>query len=110
MRPGTKPTPTAILKMRGSPLARNRKDEVQPPPDLVIMPQWLGVNAKRVWKTIVPQLGAMGVLAKIDTNAIARYCDTFAHWRGLAKRLNESDADLGRTDILLYSKFECSLN
>lgn len=90
-KPGRKPVPTAILKTRGSWRAKNRKNEVQPPPGSAVMPRWLNTDAKAVWKIVIPQLGEMGVLAKIDTNAIARYCDAFARWKKMAKILDSGE-------------------
>ena len=91
MKPGRKPTPTAILKLRGSTKAIGRKNEVQAPSGAVSMPVWLNRSAKAVWKDVTPQLAAMGVLGKIDTNAIARYCDAFARWKKMAKILDDGE-------------------
>lgn len=74
-------TPTRLLDLRGSWRAKLRKDEPQPDRSRPQCPRWLRTEAKRAWKRLVPQLEAMGVLARCDRNALARYCQTFAKWR-----------------------------
>jgi len=46
-------------------------------------------RAQRLWKTLVPQLEAMGVLGKCDRNALARYCQLCARYEALEKFLAE---------------------
>ena len=77
---GPKPTPTAILKLRGSRRANLRKGEPQPERKRPVCPRWLDATAKACWKDIVPQLHTMGVLMKIDANAIVRYCVLWSRW------------------------------
>lgn len=80
-RRGPKPTPTSILRARGSWRAKTRSREPQPPRARPTCPRWLRPDAKRTWRALVPQLQAMGVLAGIDRNALAQYCTVFARWR-----------------------------
>lgn len=47
-------------------------------------------------------LAELRVLAKIDTNAIARYCDAFVQWQAAAKYLNTK----GLTAIVRCGKGE----
>ena len=82
---GPKPTPTKTLKLRGSWRANDRKGEPQPDAARPKCPHWLNREAKATWKQIVPQLADMGVLTKIDCNALARYCDAWARWRKMAE-------------------------
>jgi len=72
---GPAKTPTNVLKMRGSPLAGNRSNEPVADRRRPRRPSWLSKDAKTIWRRIVPQLEAMGVLAICDRNALARYCD-----------------------------------
>ena len=86
---GPRRTPTDTLKLRGSPLADRRNDpEVKTgaPP----CPQWLSKEAKVVWKQIIPHLRTMGVLAKSDGNALARYCSLWFRWRRAEKFIEEN--------------------
>ena len=78
---GPKPTPTAVLKVRGSWLAKTRKSEPKPENGQPICPRWLCAEAKSAWKQIIPKLDAMGVLATIDGNTLARYCSLWVRWK-----------------------------
>jgi len=78
--------------MRGNP-GKRRVDDC-PRPDagqqaLPRAPAWLDAEAKVKWKELVPQLGRMGLLARIDRDALARYCDTWAWWRRMRGFINE---------------------
>lgn len=73
--PGPPKVPTNVLAMRGSPLAGNRANEPVADRTRPRRPDWLGKGAKNIWRRLVPQLEAMGVLAICDRNALARYCD-----------------------------------
>ena len=38
-------------------------------------------DAKACWAEVAPQLERMGVLTRIDENALARYCQLWARWK-----------------------------
>jgi len=78
---GPKKTPTRILKLRGSWLADTREDEPKLESDIPNCPVWVKGIARRKYKELTKLLNTMGVLTKIDRNALARYCDTWAWWR-----------------------------
>jgi P27 family predicted phage terminase small subunit len=85
---GRKPTPTKLLELRGSWRAKTRKDEPQPSakgatptaPKLPC-PAWLDDEGKQVWRTLIKQLGDMGILESIDALALGRYCQLYQRWR-----------------------------
>jgi P27 family predicted phage terminase small subunit len=77
---GPKPTPTAILKARGSWRA-NRPGEPQPERKAPACPSYLSKPEKAVWKQMVRELTAIGVLTVLDRNPLARYCVVFVRWR-----------------------------
>ncbi len=77
---GPKPTPTTILKMRGSWRAGLNPDEPRPQPGAPTMPGKMRTEAKLAWKRIVPRLQAMGVLTKVDGETLARYCTLAARY------------------------------
>lgn len=84
---GPKPTPTAILKLRGSIIAPRRSDrelkaELPEPPAVV------EGRSLEVWNEIAPMLYSLGVITKRDRFALARYCITYAEW--------EAAVDIGR--------------
>jgi P27 family predicted phage terminase small subunit len=43
-------------------------------------PAWLDPRAKAAWKQLLPQLHKMGVLSRIDSNALVRYCRSWSRW------------------------------
>jgi P27 family predicted phage terminase small subunit len=82
-RRGPAPTPTPILQLRGSTLATQRRQnaEVQGPAGLPEPPDWLDADARSAWDHVVPMLVSMGVLTKIDGNALSRYCRLWSRWK-----------------------------
>jgi P27 family predicted phage terminase small subunit len=78
---GRKPTPTAILKLRGSQHVKKRGREPAADGLTPECPDWLNDLARACWERLVPMLLAMRVLSRIDQNALARYCTTWARWR-----------------------------
>jgi P27 family predicted phage terminase small subunit len=80
-RRGPPPTPTAVLKMRGSRRANNRAGEPAPPAEIPPRPAWLLPAAVEEWDRITPHLARLGILATIDLGVLATYCQCFAHWR-----------------------------
>lgn len=81
MPPGPRPTPTGILRLRGSNEVSHRKDEPVPTKPLPECPDWINAEAKLVWAQVVPQLDAMGILGGIDANALSRYCQLWSRWK-----------------------------
>jgi P27 family predicted phage terminase small subunit len=82
-RRGPTPTPTSVLKLRGSPLATQKRldREPKPPAGKPEPPTWLDSDARAAWDCIVPMLEKTGVLTRIDGNALARYCHFWSRWR-----------------------------
>lgn len=87
-RRGPPPTPTALLKARGSWRASTREGEPEPEGELE-RPGWLPPEAAEVWDRLAAILDRMGVLSSSDELALARYCVIFAEWRALAVQIAE---------------------
>jgi len=81
---GPKKTPTAVLDARGSWRAKIRKAEPVALGQLA-RPRWLMKEAGAKFKQLAAQLESMNITGQIDTEALARYCDTWAWWRELRK-------------------------
>ena len=81
MRRGPAPTPTKILELRGSKKAKSRPNEPKPDRGRPRCPAWLKGNAKSEWKKLVEMTDRMGILTKVDGNALARYCRLWQRWR-----------------------------
>ena len=77
----TKPTPTNVLKLRGSWRGDINKNEPQPEVGIPDMPEGLEGISKDCWEQVVPILQEMNVLTTADGIALQLLCETFAHWR-----------------------------
>lgn len=81
-RRGPRPTPTPLLKLRGSSLVSQRREAGEPKPSgKPRCPDWIDPEAKTAWRQLVPQLEVMKVLTRIDGNALTRYCQLWARWK-----------------------------
>jgi P27 family predicted phage terminase small subunit len=83
-KPGPRPTPTRVLKLRGSWRAKKRNDIIVTP-GRPACPIWLKAEAKKEWIRIVPILQEMGILAKIDREMLALYCEAHARYLKISK-------------------------
>lgn len=90
-RRGPPPTPTSILKLRGSWRGKARKGEPRAPDGRPPCPTWLRPEAKAAWKRLVPILERMNVLTLADGLTLARYCEMWAQWQDLAVWAQEGD-------------------
>lgn len=79
-RRGTKPTPTAILKLRGSWRAETRDGEPQPEITLPDPPAWLPDKAREHWQDLGQQLVGVGVMSNVHATALATLCQSLADY------------------------------
>lgn len=77
---GPAPTPTAILKRRGSRELKAREGEPTEPAGRPRCPHRLSPEARKIWKRTVPLLEQMGVLMQVDIWALSRYCEMLERW------------------------------
>ena len=110
--------PSAIRRAEGNPGHRPLpKDEPQPKGD-DRCPASLSKGAVEVWKRLAPQLKEMGVLTRIDTDVLGRYCEVWVQWRkatdaivkngltfgeraaAVIKIAREAGAEMGRLEML----------
>ena len=88
---GPPPTPTALLRLSGGWRGTyTNRNEPEPEKGRPRCPVWLDEYAKAVWKQLVPQLDAMGVLAKIDGHALTVLCQTWSRWRKAVEFIQEN--------------------
>jgi P27 family predicted phage terminase small subunit len=89
-RRGPPPQPTALRLLRGNPGKRRINGrEPRPPVTTPSCPRWLNPEAKRIWRETVPALKAMRILTRIDRDALAAYCQTFARWKAAEQFLDQ---------------------
>jgi len=78
---GPRPTPTPLLRLRGTARKDRTRHEPAGPAGVPDCPEWLDEQAKNAWSQLVPQLTQMRVLSRIDGNALARYCTFWGRWK-----------------------------
>ena len=109
-RRGPKPTPTALLELRGSWRAKARDGEPTPanldgiPP----APARLNEDAARIWTAAAPAMAATGVLTEVDLAAFERLCRTRALWSRQAEQIEEADEICSRA-VRTLAKLDESL-
>ena len=82
-KPGPRPLPTSVKRARGTlQRCRTNPNESAPKPGTPAAPEWLGPDAKREWKRLVPLLAARGLLELLDRAALTGYVSA---WGDLAE-------------------------
>lgn len=87
-RRGPAPVPTYILAKRGSWRAKSRPREPRPRRGIDACPAWLHPNARVAWNALTGWMVDRGLLVRIDTPMLVRYCDAWARWVQAARFLN----------------------
>ncbi len=88
-------TPTAVLKARGSKLAKHRTGEPKFDRGQPTCPTWLTAEAKAEWRRIIGQLDTAGLMTLADRAALAAYCDAWADYVRAAAELKSALAKDG---------------
>ena len=78
---GPKPTPTSLLKLRGSWRGDINKHEPMPDVGVPECPKELDGIAKGCWDELAPMLVGMKVLTIADGKAFELLCVTFSNWK-----------------------------
>lgn len=90
---GPQPTPSEILKGRGTFRADRRSGEPSVKVARPSCPTWLKGEARAEWNRQVRQLVAMRVIAKVDRAALAVYCDAWCDLVRLVYRHDDAVRD-----------------
>jgi P27 family predicted phage terminase small subunit len=73
---GRKPLPTELKLLMGNPGKRPiNKNEPKPDGMMPSCPKWLSKGARIHWRRLAPQLFNMGVLTRLDGEALGAFCD-----------------------------------
>ncbi|MBL1219127.1 MAG: phage terminase small subunit P27 family [Planctomycetes bacterium] len=88
-RRGPPPTPTHLLRLRGSWRGEANRNEPEPERGVPECPDWVSEYAKAAWEQLVPLLHDMGVLYLIDGHALVVLCQTWGRWRKAEEFINE---------------------
>ena len=99
---GPASTPTSILKIRGSRLAREREKQGEPQPDRGIptRPHSVVKESRAVWTAVTKMLDDMAVLTRVDGGQLERYCLMFVQWRQIQRIIQRFS---GTDDMLIGS-------
>ncbi len=93
-RRGPRPKPTKLKELAGNPGKRAlNRNEPRPPRANRTPgpPAHLSVEARKAWKRLARDLHALGLLTRVDYDALAAYCETWATWVEAKRRLRESN-------------------
>lgn len=86
---GPQPTPTAILKLRNSPVAKERTGEPQPMRGKPRCPSKLAGEHKRIWEKLIEILDDMDVVTTADGWQLERYARYFVRWRQVEEAIEK---------------------
>ncbi len=87
---GRKPKPTALKLLEGNP-GKRALNHSEPRPKVVMprAPEHLSDEEKAKWKAVVRELYPLGLITKIDVDALAMYCTIFVRWMKAEKMVRE---------------------
>ena len=76
---GPAPIPTELKLLRGNP-GKQKIDpnEVKPPSDNVLCPDWIKGKAREQWDRLAPALSTAGMLTNLDVDMFAMLCQAIA--------------------------------
>jgi len=106
MKPGTKPTPTALKLIKGNPGKRTiNRDEPKPESKAPPMPAVLDSVGQEHWNYLVSELEKMGTLASSDMGVIAMAACAYSRWYHAEETLNRyiEKSDTGYIDAVKTS-------
>jgi len=82
MKRGKRPVPRNLKIVRGNPGKRPLgAREPQPEVEIPEPPDFLGKIAKEHFTATAKQLAALGIMTRLDRDALAMYAQAFATWR-----------------------------
>lgn len=86
---GRVPTPTSVLKTRGSWRAKARSGEPASLPQKVPdCPPWLTKGAKAIWAWLGPQINVMRTTTEVDAGEMEKYCVYKDRWLKALKKID----------------------
>ena len=101
--------PAIVHLLNGNPSKRNREaleqEQAQPlaPVEAPPMPDWLSPEAQAEWARIVPDLEMLGLISRLDRQAMAHYCEAAAEYRFWTLKMREfSQGQSLRGDVQTY--------
>ena len=87
---GNYPLPTNMKVLRGTAQPCRMNDgEVKVPKEAVTMPDGLSDDEKKHWDTVARDLEEVGILTKLDTQALKLYCTLYCTWASAYENLKK---------------------
>jgi P27 family predicted phage terminase small subunit len=105
MRPGPKPTPTSLKRLRGNP-GKHRLPEGEPDPAAVSSvdpPEVLSHVARQEWQRLAPELLRLGLLTVVDLGLLAMWCSAWATFCEAERQLAEGALYTDRNGLVRRS-------
>jgi P27 family predicted phage terminase small subunit len=68
---------------------RINRQEPEPKPEIPSCPRHIQGESRREWKRITKELGAVGLVTRVDRAAIAAYCEAYGRWTEAVSKLHE---------------------
>src|SRR4051812_13319596 len=90
---GRKPIPATVHAIRGNPSKKSAAElaaggaQLKPESKAPTCPDFLSADAKLEWKRIIDDLVTLGVVTMLDRAALAVYCQAWAEWKMLRKKI-----------------------
>ncbi len=88
---GRPPKPNALKKLAGNPGKRKLPRNPEPKKYLPQCPRHLSPVAKVEWHRVVKELYDLGLLTRIDSTALAAYCQSYSDWVEATKKLKDGN-------------------
>ena len=90
-RRGPAPTPTKVKRLRGETRpSRLNNTEPLPRSDLPRMPADMDADAKAVWRRVMRDMGASGVIRAADADVLRCYCEAVSRYVQAARLYAQS--------------------
>jgi P27 family predicted phage terminase small subunit len=90
-KPGRRPAPTALKVLRGETKAsRLNHDAPVPRASRPRMPPDMTKEAQAVWRHVIREMGATGIIRAVHSESLRVYCDAVARYARASRLLDES--------------------
>jgi P27 family predicted phage terminase small subunit len=103
--------PAIVHLLNGNPSKKNvanlLREHQQPlmPVEAPPMPDWLDDDARQEWARVVPDMVKLGLISKMDMQAMAQYCEAvsdYRRWTLGIQQLNATMSSGTRGDVQTY--------
>jgi P27 family predicted phage terminase small subunit len=105
VKPGPKPTPTSLKRLRGN-SGKHSLPEGEPDPmvvDSVDPPPVLNQVAREEWQRLAPELLRLGLLTVVDLGLLAMWCSAWATFCDAERQLAEGPLYTDRNGLVRRS-------